>query len=125
MTRRELFTATIAALASSTAENAGALADAFADELLKMDKRNSDRRNKPTKAALENAPLADFIVSDVLSDEPKTTADICAAMLDAFGTVSIQKVSAIMRQLVANGLAVEQDVRVPSKGTRKAFTLAQ
>ena len=46
-------------------------------ELEKMDSQNEKRRNAVSKKALENAPLIDRIVDEILGDEPKTASDVC------------------------------------------------
>lgn len=86
----------------------------------KMDAANEKRRNTPSKKAIENQPILDTIVNEVLTSEPKTASDVAAEI-----EVSVQKASALLRALVADGKAVATDVKVPKKGTQKAYTLAE
>lgn len=86
----------------------------------KMDAANEKRRNTPSKKAIENQPILDTIVNEVLTSEPKTASDVAAEI-----KVSVQKASALLRALVADGKAVATDVKVPKKGTQKAYTLAE
>ena len=86
----------------------------------KMDAANEKRRNTPSKKAIENQPILETIVNEVLTSEPKTASDVAAEI-----EVSVQKASALLRALVADGKAVATDVKVPKKGTQKAYTLAE
>ena len=93
---------------------------AKAQELIDgMDAANAKRREKPSKKALENAPLVDKIVNEILGEEALTATDIAAAL-----GVSVQKASALARIAVKNGKANVTDVKVTGKGMQKAYTLA-
>ena len=87
-------------------------------ELAKMDKANEKRKNKPSKKAKENAPILTSIL-EALTDTPATTSDIAAAV-----GRSTQKTSPLLRQLVADGKAVQSEVKVPKRGLQKAYALA-
>ena len=80
-----------------------------------MDTANEKRKSKPSKASVENQPLLDKISSEILSSELKT-----ASVLG----VSVQKASALLRALVNQGKATSEDIKVPQKGTQKAYRLA-
>lgn len=88
-------------------------------ELEKMDSQNEKRRNAVSKKALENAPLIDKIVDEILGDEPKTASDV-AGILE----VSPQKASALLRAGVKDGRVKSEDVKVKGKGTQKGYTKA-
>ena len=93
---------------------------AFAEErLAKIDATNEARKNKPSKKAVENAPLLDQIVNEVLSAEAVTAATVAETL-----GVSVQKASHLLRALVDDGRAVVTDVKVPKKGTQKAYSAA-
>ena len=65
---------------------------------------------KPTKTQRENAVIKEQIVS-VLTDEPMTIGEINAAMGTEYST---QKLSALLRQLCLEGIAVKDTVgKVP------------
>lgn len=113
MTNREFYNAVIEA---NVNEDITAYAQAALD---KMDAANEKRRNTPSKTAIENQPLVDKIVSEILTSEAKTASDVAGEL-----GVSVQKASALLRQIVANGNATVSDVKVPKKGTVKAYTLA-
>lgn len=86
-------------------------------ELIKMDEANEKRKNKPSKKAEENAPILASIF-EALTDTPTITSDIATAV-----GVSTPKASALLRQLVAEGKAVQSEVKVPKKGVQKAYAL--
>ena len=116
MTKREFYTAVIG----------GTITDehvAFAQaELTKMDEALEKRKLKnaggESKKAKENAPVLEAI-TNALTCEVQLAPDIAAAV-----GVSTQKASALLRQLVASGVAVQTEVKVPKKGVMKGYTLA-
>jgi hypothetical protein len=112
MTNREFFTAVINT--ENVAEDIKAYAEAA---IAKMDATNEARKNKPSKAAIENAPLLEQIYNEVLTGE----AQIASAVAEAIG-VSVQKANSLLRTLVAEGKAEVTDVKVPKKGTVKGYT---
>ena len=85
----------------------------------KLDATAEKRRNTVSKKALENAPLVDKIVTEILTDEPKTASDVA----DVLG-VSVQKASSLLRTAVADHRAVATDVKIKGKGTQKGYTVA-
>lgn len=87
------------------------------DAIKKMDARNAKRAGKPSKTAVANLPLIEEI-KEVLTAEPQTARTI-ADKLD----LSVQKASALLRQIVTNGDAFVEDVKVPKKGTQKGYYL--
>lgn len=115
MTNREFYTA-IASNETLSAE----LTEFAAAALAKMDAANEKRKNTPSKAATENAPLIDRIVDEILDEtSPKFASDVAAVL-----GVSVQKASNLCRTAVAEGRAVVQDVKVPKKGVVKGYTKA-
>ena len=113
MTNREFLTA----IASGTI-NEDVIAHATAS-IEKLDAANLARKNKPSKKALENAPIIEQIVSEVLTvDTPMTAGQVAEAV-----GISTQKASALLRSIVAAGTAVATDVKIPNKGTVKAYAL--
>jgi predicted HTH transcriptional regulator len=94
---------------------------AYAEAALnKMDAANEKRRNTPSKKAVENQPLIDKIVDEILTNEAKTASDVAAEL-----EVSVQKASALLRAIVADGKAIVSDVKIAKKGVQKAYTLAE
>lgn len=112
MTNREFYTAI-----SNGTMNDEIVAHAIA-ALEKMDAVNEARKNKPSKTAIANAPILEAITG-VLTGDPQTAADIAAQV-----GVSTQKASSLLRQLVASGVAVSADIKVPKRGTCKGYSLA-
>ena len=112
MTKREFLTK-IAAIEDVE------LAEFAQNELAKMDEANAKRKEKTSKKAEENQPLIDRIANEILGTEPMTATDVATVM-----ELSVQKVSALCRAAVAQGLAVQSEVKVPKKGTQKAYAKA-
>ena len=108
MTNREMFTAII------NGEVTDEVVAKATEEIAKLDARNAKRAEKPSKKALENAPIVEAIKS-VLTDEPQTASDIATLC-----EISTQKASALLKKI--DGLTVT-DVKVKGKGTRKAYSL--
>lgn len=112
MTKREFYTA--------IAENESLSAEVreFATACVaKLDEVNEKRRNAVSKKEQENAPLKELLVA-ALTAEPQTATDL-APVIEG----SVQKTSALLRQLVADGKAAVQDVKVKSKGVQKGYTI--
>ena len=95
------------------------LAEYAQGELEKMDAANEKRKGKASKKAEENQPLVDRIVNEILGTEPMTATDVAAVL-----EVSVQKASSLCRMAVAQGKAVQSEVKVPKKGNQKAYALA-
>ena len=114
MTNREFLTA-VANLETAPQE----LRDEATARIAKMDATNEARKNKPSKKATENAPIMEQIATEVLGTEAVTAATVAETV-----GISVQKASALLRALVAEGKAVAADSKVPGKGTCKVYTLA-
>ena len=113
MTNREFLTA----IANS--ENLSAeLVEHATNEIAKMDAANEKRKNKPSKTAIENAPIIEALTNALTSD-PQTAGDLASVV-----GISTQKASSLLRQIVASGVAVSTDIKVPKKGTCKGYSLA-
>ena len=115
MTNREFYTAVIGI------ENAPADVVEFAKAaIVKMDETNAKRKekaaDKPSKKAIENAPLVEEALV-VLGTETKTAADVATAM-----GVTTPKATYLLKTLVAQERATVEDIKVPKKGTVKAYT---
>lgn len=114
MTNREFYNAVINANVNDEITEYATAA------LAKMDATNEKRRNTPSKKAVENQPLIDQILAEILTHEPKTASDVAADL-----GVSVQKASSLLRTIVADGKATVTDVKVAKKGTQKAYALAE
>lgn len=89
-----------------------------AAQIEKVHKANEKRRNTPSKTAIANAPIIEAL-TDALTAEAQTAADLAAKV-----SISTQKASALLRQMVANGVAHSDSVKVPGKGEQKVYSLA-
>lgn len=83
----------------------------------KIDIANSVKRNKPTKKTIENSAIIETIIEN-LNEEPKTASTISEIL-----GISVQKASSLLRQIVNNGKAKSIDVKIPGKGTCKAYSI--
>ena len=108
MTNRE-FLNTIAGMSETHPE----LAEFASSQIEKMDNALAARKEKNAQKPDENAELREQIAGIL------TTADIAGIV-----GVSVPKASAQLRKLVAAGVAVASDVKVPGKGTQKGYALA-
>ena len=113
MTKREFY---VAISAGEMNDEIMAMATA---EIDKLDAANEKRKGMQSKKAAENQPIIDRIVTEILTAEPQTATDIAAAL-----ELSVQKTSSLCRAAVAQGKAVQSEVKVPKKGTQKAYALA-
>ena len=114
MTNREFLTA----IANSTILPEEIKNEAAA-RIEKLDATNEARKNKPSKKATENAPILSQILTEILTREAQPASTVAEA-----AGISVQKASALLRQLVADGKAVVEDVKVPKKGTIKAYSVS-
>ena len=93
----------------------------FATEAVeKLDARNAKRASKPSKKSLENIPIRAHIAGFLEENEGSHLASEIASALD----ISTQKVSALCRQMVGDGVLTVEDVKVKGKGTQKSYSLA-
>jgi len=114
MTNREFYTAIVNGEITEDVVNHAAAA------LEKLDATNEKRRNTPSKVQIENQPLIDQIVNEILTAEPKTASDVATEL-----GVKVQKASALLRMVVAAGKAVQGETKVPKKGVVKTYALAE
>ena len=124
MTNREFYTAIVETIANEE------LVEHAKAQLAKLDATAEKRKGKVSKADQEkreaNAALATHIAKDILTAEPKTATDV-AAILTAEGEpdaepVKVQKASYLLRLAVDMELAAVTEVKIPKKGTQKAYT---
>ena len=119
MTKRESYVEIMAILEEVGTEKALELHEFIEGELSKMDEALAKRREQTSKKRLENQPLLEAIMADILTDEGHRAADVAAQL-----EISVQKASALLRQLVADGLAVQSEAKFPKVGTQKVYTKA-
>ena len=123
MTNREFYTAIAAENASITAE----MVEHAIAQLAKLDATAEKRKGVVSKKDLEkraaNEAMARHIATDILGTEAMTATDVAAVLTAEAGEeVKVQKASYLCRKAVELGLAAETEVKIPKKGTQKAYT---
>ena len=129
MTKREFF---VKVSAGEMTEEMKAFA---AEQLTKMDETLEKRKGKLSEKEQAkrdaNEALARRVAAEILSAEAKTATDVAAELTEMLGEyddegqlieVKVQKASSLCRKAVDLGLAVQTDVKIPKKGTQKAYT---
>lgn len=89
------------------------------DAIVKMDERNAKRNSKPSKTSVENEPIKKNIMEFISNQNEFCIAGTIAEALE----ISTQKASALCRQLVNDGKLIEQEVKIPKQGKRKAYNI--
>ena len=123
MTNREFYT-TISTTETLPAD----LRDHALEQLAKLDATAEKRKGKVSKADQEkreaNAAAATHIAETILTAEAKTATDVAAILTEESGEeVKVQKASYLLRLAVEMGLANQTEVKIPKKGTQKAYTV--
>ena len=124
MTNREFYTAITAENATITPE----MIEHATAQLAKLDATAEKRKGKVSKADQEkrdaNAALAAKVAAEVLTTEAKTATDVAAILTEMLGEeVKVQKASYLCREAVKMGLATQTEVKIPKKGTQKAYAI--
>lgn len=109
MTKREFY------VAIANGEMNDEVKATAAEYIAKMDEANEKRKNTLSKKQEENEAIKTEILGH-LDTEAKTATTIGELM-----GVSTQKASALLRQLVNDGKATATEVKIPKKGTQKAY----
>ena len=124
MTNREFYN--LIAANETLAED---IRDHATEQIAKLDATAEKRKGKVSAKDQakrdENAALATHIAKDILTTEPKTATDVATALTEILGEeVKVQKASYLCRLAVDLGLATQTEVKIPKKGTQKAYTAA-
>ena len=122
MTNREFYTA-IAANETLTEE----IRNHATEQIAKLDATAEKRKGKVSAKDQEkrdaNAAMAKHIAETILGTEAKTATDVAAVLTAEAGEeVKVQKASYLLRLAVELGLANATEVKIPKKGTQKAYT---
>ena len=122
MTKREFF---VKVAAGEMTEEMQAMAAEF---LAKMDVQLAARKGKVSEKEQAkrdaNVALATRIAEEILGAEAKTATDVAAELTEMLGEeVKVQKASSLCRKAVELGLATVTEVKIPKKGTQKAYTI--
>lgn len=124
MTKREFF---VKVAAGEMTEEMQAFA---AEALVKMDETLEKRKGKVSEKVQAqrdaNVTLATRIATEILGAEAKTATDVAAELTEMLGEeIKVQKASALCRKAVELGLATATEVKIPKKGTQKAYTAVE
>ena len=125
MTNREFYNAIIAENATITAEMIEHATEALAKLDATAEKRKGKVSAKEQAKRDENVALAIKVASEILGTEAMTATDVAAKLTEMLGEeVKVQKASYVCRLAVEMGLAVQTEVKIPKRGTNKAYTQA-
>ena len=96
-----------------------------AQEILAADAKAKEARKGKVSAKDqakrdENVALATKVATEILGTEPMTATDVAPLMGEGD---KVQKASYICRLAVDLGLATQTEVKIPKKGTQKAYTV--
>lgn len=89
------------------------------EAIAKLDKRNADRKEKPSKTALANEPIKASILEYLVGK-----SEVVASVIGEALGISTSKASALCGQLVADNKVVASEVKIKGKGKVKGYTLA-
>ena len=128
MTNREFYTTIVETVANEE------LVEHAKAQLAKLDATAEKRKGKVSKADQEkrdaNEAMALYVVENFISTEAKTASDI-AELINADATLAAQlekpatsqKATALMKIAMAKELVSRIDIKIPKKGSVKAYTL--
>lgn len=121
MTKREFFAK------ASTGEMTEEMQAYAAEQLIKMNAQLEARKGKVSEKEQAkrdaNEALARRVAAEVLGAEAKTATDVATELTEMLGEeIKVQKASSLCRKAVELGLAVQTEVKIPKKGTQKAYT---
>ena len=124
MTNREFYTAITAENAIITPE----MIEHANAQLAKLDATAEKRKGVVSKKDQEkraaNEALARHIAETILTTEAKTATDVAEVLTAESGEeVKVQKASYLLRLAVDMGLAAQTEVKIPKKGTNKAYAI--
>lgn len=126
MTKREFF------VKVSEGEMTEEMKDFAVEQLVKMDAQLAARKGKISEKEQAkrdaNEALARRVVAEILGAEAKTATDIAdemnVLMPEALEKpANAQKASALMKKAMELDLVVQSEVKIPKKGTQKAYTV--
>ena len=120
MTKREFFAKVSA---GEMTEEMQAFA---AEQLTKMDAQLEARKGKVSEKEQAkrdaNVALATRVAKEILGAEAMTATDVAAKLTEMLGEeVKVQKASSLCRKAVELELAVQSEVKIPKKGSQKAY----
>jgi hypothetical protein len=112
--------------ATVTAEMEAKAAEMLAADAKAKEARKGKVSEKDQAKRDANEALARHIAADILTAEAKTATDVAAVLTEETGEeVKVQKASYLCRLAVTLQLANETDVKIPKKGSQKAYTAVE
>ena len=112
--------------ATVTAEMEAKAAEMLAADAKAKEARKGKVSEKDQAKRDANEALARHIAADILTAEAKTATDVAAVLTEETGEeVNVQKASYLCRLAVTLELANETDVKIPKKGSQKAYTAVE
>lgn len=112
--------------ATVTAEMAEKAAEMLAADAKAREARKGKVSAKDQAKRDENVAMATHIAETILGSEAKTATDVAAILTAETGEeVKVQKASYLLRLAVDLGLANSAEVKIPKKGTQKAYTAVE
>lgn len=124
MTKIELMKAIVEG-AVVTAEMAEKAAEIIAADAAAKEKRKGKVSAKDLEKRAANEEMARHIAADILTAEAKTATDVAEILTAEAGEeVKVQRASYLLRLAVELGVATVTDVKIPKKGTQKAYSIA-
>ena len=96
-------------------------------EMLEADAKAKEARKGKVSEKVQakrdaNEALARRVAAEILGAEAKTATDVAAELTEMLGEeVKVQKASFLCRKAVELELAVATDVKIPKKGSQKAY----
>ena len=113
MTNREFYTAIVEGKMTDEVKEFAVSA------IEKLDARNENRSNKPSKTQLENAPIKEAMLKYLTENKGSFTEGELGSALG----VTHNKAGALARQLVAEDKVVSSEVKIAKVGKRKVYAI--
>lgn len=106
-----------------TAEMAEKAAEILAADAKAKEARKGKVSEKEQAKRDANVALATMVATEILGAEAMTATDVAVKLTEKLGEeVKVQKASSLCRKAVELELAVQTDVKIPKKGSQKAYT---
>ena len=106
-----------------TAEMAEKAAEILAADAKAKEARKGKVSEKEQAKRDANVALAQRVAHEILGAEAMTATDVSIKLAEMLGEpVTVQKASTLCRKAVELELAVATDVKIPKKGSQKAYT---
>lgn len=109
--------------ATVTAEMAEKAAEMLATDAKAKEARKGKLSEKEQAKRDANVALATRVAKEILGAEAKTASDVAAELTELLGEeIKVQKASSLCLKAVELELAVQTDVKIPKRGSCKAYT---